>query len=1029
MIFTFVRNIYYIFVNHSPALRQTLSEKNTGFTRSSLNLLPNITKPSHFYSVISLFYIFCKNTHAKAKINASTLPRIYSLTPLHRSSRACYNPPMNIRQFLEDPTVFGVNKLAPRTASWPSSRIEIGDDDFLYDVADWSLCLNDAWHFRWFPDVPPAPDGFEQPSFDDSGWNTIDLPANWECLGFGTPLYSNYTYPFPSDPPRISTPAPADWTTAREPNPTARLRRRLILPENWAGRLVRLAFGGAQTALMVWCNGAFVGYSEDSMGVAEFDLTDKLQPGENTIALEICKYSSASYLEDQDFWRLSGIFRDVFLYAVDPKHLVDAAIHADALTGTISAEVELSPAAQDCTVELHCRGRVATLPHAIILDAFQLWNAETPFLYTVSLVLRDADGIRDIRHFRTGFRTEAIRDGVFYLNDVPIKLRGVNRHEHDPQRGRAITRESLFVDIRLIKQANFNAVRSSHYPNHPLWYELCDRTGLYVCDEANLESHGLSYHKCVLPGDDPVWIPAAVDRVERLVRMNRNHVCITLWSLGNEAGYGTAFEAARDKIRQYDPRPIQYADMNIVAEFDSQTYPPAAWLEDYIAGTAVRKGEQGQSSNERQHGSQPTNKPFLMNEYAHAMGNSTGGFAEYWEIIEKHPRLTGGFLWEWCEHALLKAGHYAYGGDFGDKPNDGNFCCDGLVRADRTPNPGYHEVKFVQQPFAATLDRKYQTLSFQNRFSFRTLEGYVVNWSLLANGHEVSAGSWDAPLAPGKWAVKPYPAAVPLSAECFWRLNLVRSSDGFLVAACELPLDEASELSASVLPAPNPLWQEPTDVKPATTPLVDVTPLFDRALTDNDRGCRFPAHAKASGEVSWATAGDKRLMRLTYQTAAEPARIGIVLRLEKKDIARVIWYGRGPHENYCDRKRSALVGLYSSAPLDLATPYTRPQENGQRCDVRYLELVAEDGSVTRISAPRLFGFTLRCYSTEHLARAHHQEEIVDEGFWELILDAAQRGVGGDDSWGKDVLPPYRLVPGKGTAVFSFTKTRTTPSAP
>lgn len=928
---------------------------------------------------------------------------------------------MDIQVFLEDPAVFGVNKLPPRAASWPSSRLRIRDADFLYDVDDWRLCINDGWRFLWAPDVSPTPAGFENPAFDDTGWDTISLPANWECHGYGTPVYTNYVYPFAADPPRVSSPVPIGWTTSREPNPTARLRRAFTLPETWAGRLVRLYFGGVQTALMVWCNGRFAGYSEDSMGVAEFDITEHLKPGENLIALDVAKYSSASYLEDQDFWRLSGIFRDVFLYAVNPEHIVDAALHADPHSGMISADVETSPAAKNCTVDLHCRGRVSTLPQGVRIADFKMWNPESPALYTATLVLRDGANIRDIRHFRTGFRSEEIRDGVFRFNGVPLKLRGVNRHEHDPRHGRAITRMGMVEDLRLIKAANFNAVRSSHYPNHPLWYELCDRSGLCVCDEANLESHGLSYHQCVLPGDDPAWIPAAVDRVERLVRMNRNHVCVTIWSLGNEAGYGRAFEIARDRIRRLDPRPIQYADMNAVADFDSQTYPPASWLEEYIAGTAVRKGEQGQTSHDRQHGPQPTNKPFIMNEYAHAMGNSTGNLFEYWNVIEKHPRLAGGFLWEWCEHTLLKNGMPAYGGDFGDQPNNGNFCCDGLVRADRAPNPGYHEAQFVQQPFSAAIDRAAKTISYHNKFFFTPLNDFRVEWRLLQTGIEIAAGTWRTTLVPGAWETRPYPADVPSESECFWRLKLVRDRDAATVAETELALDAASELKASAEPCANPFWREREKTESVPAPVRRATAAFDRALTDNDRGCKFPPHAEAHGEVTWTASASAALLHLSYAAVSEPARIGVTLRFEKSEIARVAWYGRGPHECACDRKRSAFVGLYSSPPAALATPYTRPQENGLRCDVRYLDLVAEDGAVMRIASPELFGFTLRSCSAETLAKATHQSEIIDEGFWELVLDAMQRGVGGDDSWGRNVLAHYRIPPGAGSAVFSFSK--------
>ena len=441
------------------------------------------------------------------------------------------------------------------------------------------------------------------------------------------------------------------------------------------------------------------------------------------------------------------------LHARNPRHIRDARLTADPGTGIIRAEVD--PSAADCTLELRSgalsSGEQTGFCAEVRLPEYRLWSYEKPFLYPATLILRHNGTVCDIRHFRVGFRSLEIRDRQLFLNGRSIKLRGVNRHEIDPARGRVIDRASMERDIRMIKAANFNAVRNSHYPNAPLWYELCDLHGLCLVDEANIESHGLSYHRCELPGDRPEWRECTLDRIRRMVMQNRNHPSVLIWSLGNEAGYGDAFTAARALIRSLDPRPVQYADMNAAADFDTQTYPDCQWLLDYVAGTAVRKGEHGEATSLRQHGPQPSDKPFFMNEYAHAMGNSTGNLADYWRVIESNPCLIGGFVWEWCDHALDWNGHAsaAYGGDFNDAPNNANFCCDGLVSSDRIPHPGYYEMRSVQQPFAFRLAENGDFL-ITNKYDFTDFSERTIRWTLLSNGNESAAGELNVALAPGE---------------------------------------------------------------------------------------------------------------------------------------------------------------------------------------------------------------------------------------------------------------------------------------
>ncbi len=910
-------------------------------------------------------------------------------------------------KLLEDPLVFGINKLPARAFSWPSNRTELQPDEFLYDVADWRISLDGEWKFHWSPAPDGRVEGFETPGFDDSAWNAVELPCNLECNGYGTPIYSNITYPFHCDPPHVMGEPPADWTTYQERNPTGQFRRKVALPADWSGRRTVIHFGGAQTAFRLWVNGEFAGYSEDSMGVAEFEITPFLRAGENLIAAELYKYSSASYLEDQDFWRLSGFFRSIFLYSTGNNYIADAVIRADSASRNIIAVTRIEGEGE---VELLVRnpgGEAVDLP----LDEVEFWSPEQPALYLVTLVLKNNGKIEDIRHYRTGFRTIEIRDRQVFFNGKAIHFHGVNRHEFDPERGRALTREGMMKDVAMIKAANLDSVRCSHYMNHPLWYELCDRNGIWLVDEANVESHGLSYHACVLPGDEGAWMPATVDRAERMVKTNRNHVSVTVWSLGNEAGYGTGFEAAAARIRELDPRPIQYADMNIVADFDSQTYPTPRWLYEYSQDNAERIGEHGEIPHPRQHGPMPTGKPFIMNEYAHAMGNSTGNFFEYWEMIERFPCLAGGFIWEWCEHGFRSAKGYLYGGDFGDKPNDGTFCCDGLVRPNRIPNPGLAEVKFVHQPLAGAIDRAAKTVTLRNKRYFLPLKN--INWKLLRNGVELSSGVIEKVIPAGGSVTIPYPAAIPESGEVFFRFAFEESA--------ELELCATWEPTFSVLPDANPFW---TGKAESYRCLFEAEIVLDRAITDNDHGCKFDDRTALRKPEDFKTSLEWSgyLLKAGFEpgeNCPEIARFGVRIILPEEAIANVAWYGRGPHEAYCDRKRSALVGRYESAPGELATPYTRPQENGQRIDVRELILTSASGDALCIASDRLFGFTLRNYRAESLEKARHSFELEDEGIWELTLDVMHRGAGGDNSWGLDVHDEYKIPREKIEALFLF----------
>lgn len=668
----------------------------------------------------------------------------------------------------EDPTVLGSGKLPARASGWSCPDREAARSAS-YDHAPGLISLNGDWRFRWAPRPEEMPADAVRAELDDHDWKMIPVPAQWELHGYGTPIYSNYTYPFKADPPRVTSEPPRDWTAFKERNPVGVYRRSFAVPEGWGGRRVILHFAGVRSAMEVYLNGKQVGASKDAALPAEFDITEAVRPGGNALAVRVYRWSDASYLEDQDMWRLAGIYRDVWLTSEPAVHVHDWQVWSeladDFKNATVRMGCELNAAAPagwrarlfvyDPEGKPVGAGALIEAPVNALaaagqgrIEAPRLWSHERPQLYRAVIELVDGAGkVIEARGRDLGLRRVTLGADGFRLNGVALKLRGVNRHEFEPERGQAITSASMFQDLCLMKQANFNAVRTSHYPNDPRFYELCDRLGMLLMDEANVESHGLSYHKRVLPGDRPEWREAVVDRMRRMVVRDRGHACVALWSLGNEAGYGTAFPAMAETARALDPerRPIQYADMNLAADMDSQTYPSVEWLEQHAQGKAERKGEQGQKSHVAQHGPYPSGKPFVMNEYAHARGNAVGNLAAFWDEIERHPMLIGGFIWCWHDMPLRRVvngkAEDAFGGDFGDKPNDADMCMCGLVSGDRTPHPSYFEARQVQRPVVISgVEGQPGRVRVRNRQAFCGIEDLSVRWRLLDDGVEIAGG-------------------------------------------------------------------------------------------------------------------------------------------------------------------------------------------------------------------------------------------------------------------------------------------------
>lgn len=688
----------------------------------------------------------------------------------------------------ENPGLLGVNKEPGRATSmsYPDARSALVGTRA---ATPFHLSLNGLWKFHWVGKPDDRPRDFWKPDYDVSGWADIKVPSVWEMQGYGIPVYTNVTFPHPANPPFIP----------HEYNPVGSYRRAFTVPAGWSGRRTFIHFGGVYSFFYLWVNGRYVGLSKDSKLPAEFDITPYLRPGANTLAVEVYRWSDGSYLEDQDMFRFSGIFRDVYLYSTPQAHVRDFFVQTRFDAGyrdaRLSVDVHVRNRSDEAKGPFRVEGtlydasgrvvhasapltaRFETLPAgeessaelAVDFAAPRKWSPEDPYLYRLLLTLYDAAGrVVEVTGCNVGFRQVELRDQQFFLNGVSIKMKGVNRHEHDPDTGRAISLERMIQDIRLLKRYNINTVRCSHYPNDEKWYDLCDRYGILLVDEANVESHGMGYSWERSLGNNPDWKAAHVDRNTRMVQRDKNHPSVVMWSLGNEAGPGQNFAAAAEAIRALDrSRPIHYERYNEVADVDSTMYPDVAWLDSV-----------GQSTSP---------KPFFVCEYAHAMGNAVGNLQEYWDVIESRPRLIGACIWDWVDQGLRKytdrtapdgklKWYYAYGGDYDDRPNDGNFCCNGVVPPDRQVTPKLLEVgKVYQYVGISPANPEAGTLRVRNKYFFTNLKAFDVRWSLSEDGVVVQKGTLPPlNLAPGGEAVVTVPFKKPTlkpGREYFLRLS------------------------------------------------------------------------------------------------------------------------------------------------------------------------------------------------------------------------------------------------------------------
>jgi beta-galactosidase/beta-glucuronidase len=944
--------------------------------------------------------------------------------------------------------------------------------------------LNGRWSFLHCPSPAAVPEGFYEAGYPDA-WDTIPVPSCWQMLGYDVPVYTNVAYPIPVDPPRVP-----------QENPVGLYRRVFTLPTGWDGRQVLLHLAGVDSAFYVWVNGQPVGYSQVAHMPSEFNITPYLVEGENLLAVQVFQWSDGTYLEDQDMWRMSGIFRDVYLVAVPALRVRDVRVRTlldDAYTdATLDVAVTVSNSGQaadglltlclldasgqkvllqQATVDALGAGGETVVTVAAPVANPQKWTAETPYLYTLLIAMNS-----DVQVVKVGFRRVEIIDRVLHLNGRPIKLKGVNRHDTHPDLGHAVSYESMVQDIMAMKRHNINAVRTSHYPNDPRWYDLCDRYGLYVIDEADLETHGMQPLSRL--SRDPEWREAYVDRAIRMVERDKNHPSIIIWSLGNESGYGENHIAMAEWIHANDPtRLVHYEGGtgwganeldNACLDIVSTMYPEVARL--------VAEGEKTDDP-----------RPFFMCEYAHAMGNGPGNLQEYWDAIYAAPRLMGGCVWEWVDHGIRQTTEtgeewFAYGGDFGDKPNDGNFCIDGLNFPDRIPHSGLIEYKKVLEPVTVeAVDLAKGIVALRNRLDFATLDGLAGAWWIEAEGETLQGGALpplDVPAGETREITLPYapPAATP-GTEIWLNLSFTQAAptpwapqgyevawaqfalpvSGVYVAAGvrgEVLLEEADDWFACFGDDFRLLVDRHTgriaewDYRGTPLLLEGPRPHFWRAPTDNDvhvaRDWRaagydrlFPrmdrltvsreSEAAATWEVEtvWAgwslppnfrTVERYRLTadgRLQVHAALEPLREGLPvlprfgLRLVLPgDFEQFAWYGRGPHECYVDRERSARVGVYRSTVTEQYVPYVMPQEHGNHTDVRWAMLTDLHGIGLLASAQRL-EVSASHFTAEDLTAAKHTYELEPRGEVILNLDDRQAPLG-SQSCGPGPLEQYLL---------------------
>lgn len=992
----------------------------------------------------------------------------------------------------ENPAVIGFNKEA-----YHCNLVLPSEKNNCKEV----VSLNGTWKFKWSPKPEVRPVDFFKSDYDVTAWDNIQVPGNWQMQGFDIPIYTNINYPFKRDQPRVTSEPPKDWTAYENRNPVGSYVTTFKVEPGTVNKQFYLHFEGVESAMYVWVNGQKVGYSENSYSPAEFDVTNFIKEGENRLAVEVYRWCDGSYLEDQDYWRLSGIFRPVELWVRPKTHIRDYFIIAepskDFTAATVGAKVSIrnqnKKKANNLKLTISISGNdkngkvvektlVQTVPtvdvgdeQVVVLKDIlanpRLWSSEDPYLYNVSVVLSNKKGEIEKFQYYLGVRRIEVEGEILKINGKAIKLKGVNRHDHHPRTGRYVDAATTELDVKLIKQGNFNMVRTAHYPHSPLFYELCDRYGIYVMIDANQESHGYGIGNKEI-GDNPIWTNAHVDRAVSMVQRDKNSPSIVFWSLGNEGGRGLNLKAMRDTVKALDPSRLVYSDSDrsVSDVYDDGYLPP------------MKLKEMAEKISDR---------PFMMREYAHAMGNSLGNFQDYWDVIEADKSIAGAAIWDWVDQSIAKKQDgsrlnfgnnpqsvslksdefWAYGGDFGDKPNDGSFLINGLIGADRIPHPHYYEAQKVQQYIDFNLMPGSSNVQVISKLDFTSLNDYEYAYEFLDNGQVIKSD--EQPLNANNILEIPYlvEAKGELLLNVYAKLPrpTLWAEKGFIVARKQFVLNPYTFLKITQETAAPMVKETETGIEITSGTasfFLDKTngalkswkanneeilkgelePYFWKPANENQRR---NGYNNRLGE--WRNAAKNRIVKNykinnesgltvvtfdmelpvganyqlrysingagkiqvesnyfpTNQGIALIPKFGMRMRLPAS-MNTVEWYGRGEFENYPDRKTAAFIGNYKLTLEKFITDYVVPQDNANRCDVRWFSLGNILGTKIKVTGLQPLCFRAWPYAEEEAENEKHNYQLPHRDFVNVNIDLNIKGVGGNDSWGARTLDQYTI---------------------
>ncbi|WNC69174.1 glycoside hydrolase family 2 TIM barrel-domain containing protein [Thalassotalea nanhaiensis] len=1034
----------------------------------------------------------------------------------------------------ENPQIIGINKVAGHAFIRPFADKENAETN---KSSTRIQSLNGKWKFNWVGHPDKRPTDFYKTDHDVSAWAEIDVPGNWQTQGYGTPIYTNHPYPFAKDQPRVMTEPPKHYTNFVNRNPVGSYKRKFTVDKSLANQQVFIEFQGVKSAFYLWVNGEKVGYSQGSMTPAEFDISEYLVDGENDLAVEVYRWSDGSYLEGQDMWRFSGIFRDVNLIARPQVYLEDFLIRTDLKNNyqdaTLNIDFDLANSDDSKSFQDHQLQMTLYSPDGELLSEqsakieqkqgeqsgnisldlsdVSLWSAESPTLYSMMLAVVDNEGnALEYIPWSFGFKETKVENNQFWVNGKSVKIKGVNRHEHHPRMGRYVDLKTMELDIKLMKQGNFNLVRTSHYPNDHRWYALANEYGLYVLDDANQESHGYKTRNKIL-GDNPNWTIAHIDRATSMVHTNKNYTAIAIWSLGNEGGAGRNFMAMREAILAIDSsRPLLSDTDAEASDFVERSYRTTTDVHEYLKK------------------SKKVNKPFIQREYAHAMGNSLGNFQEHWDTIYANDNYVGGAIWDWVDQGLARVKNtamvsygsdpkqlslnderevWAYGGDFGDKPTDAEFLLNGIVSADRKPFPSYYEAKKVQQNIWFKQTEKPLTINISNRFDFTDLAKYDFKWQVKDQDKVIAKGNFNvSAAAKGQtefsipfnadsdkqygelllevsahtkqnevWAEKgfevafeqfvisPYQYAV-IAKSNNATIDVTKTADHILVNTNnkQISIDAITGEISSYQIGKQELLVEPLapyfwkpvnnnqgrnkfiermanwmnaaayrkitsiNTKTLDSNLVEIT--VNAKLIVNNADYKLVYLINDQGDIQVQADYIPDVARITEKYMP---KFGMRVALEPS-LSDISWYGRGPFENYPDRKTAARIGNYQKSLTEFQVPYVSATDSSNRSDVRSAGFANEQVSL-QVTGMQPFNFRAWSHNETDLysitdvndkfseaarIRRKHYYDLPVRPYINVNLDLAIHGVGGDHSWGAKTMQKYHVRADKPLS-FSF----------